>query len=150
MNQDPPAFQLFTEIGIIDQLAGTGFARAMPRGITRAQFVVLNHLVLRGEGKQSPALLAAAIQVTRATMTSTLARMERAGLISLRGDPHDGRGKLVSITSVGRAIRESCITAVLPMLPLVAQALSETEVETALLLLRRLRSVLDAARDPVS
>lgn len=148
MNDEPAAFQLFTEIGIIDQLAGTAFERALPRGITRAQFVVLNHFVRRGHATRSPAQLADAIQVTRATMTSTLARMERAALISVRPDPADGRGKLVALTPHGLETRSRCIAAVAPLLPLAMDALDASELETVLILLRRLRVVLDAARDP--
>lgn len=148
MNVDPPAFALFTEVGIINQLAGTMFERAMPQGLTRAQFTVLHHLVRRGETQQSPARLAAAIQVTRATMTSTLARLERAGLIAIRPDPVDGRGKQVVLTRRGREARDACIAAVAPLLPLVGRAFAPNEIDALLAGLRRLRVVLDAARDP--
>jgi DNA-binding MarR family transcriptional regulator len=147
MSADPPAFQLFTEIGIIDQLAGNALERAMPAGITRAQFTVLHHLARRAEPAQSPAQLATAIQVSRATMTSTLARLDKRGLIAVAPDPHDGRGKLIRLTAAGRRMREACIAAVVPLLPLVGDALTTIELEQALALLRRLRTTLDAARD---
>ena len=145
---EPMAFQLFTEIGIIDQLAGHAFELALPGAITRAQFTVLHHLVRRGgEAGQSPAQLADAIQVRRSTMTSTLGRLTRAGLVEIRPDPHDGRGKLVVPTAAGRATRDACIASVSPLLPLAGRALDPGEMETVLGLLRRLRCVLDAARD---
>ncbi len=147
MSQDPAEFQLFTEIGIIDQLAGNAFERALPGGMTRAQFTVLHHLARRAEPVQSPAQLATAIQVSRATMTSTLARLAKRGLIAVEPDPHDGRGKLIRLTATGRQMREACIATVVPLLPLVAQALNPAEVEQLLVLLRQLRIVLDAARD---
>lgn len=147
MTEEPRVFQLFTEIGIIDQLAGTAFERAMPKGMTRAQFTVLHHFMRLKLDHQSPAQLADAIQVTRSTMTSTLARMEKAGLVAIRPDPSDGRGKLVSLTQVGRDMRERCIAAVAPLLPIAASALNDAEVVHALDLLRRLRMVLDRARD---
>ena len=146
---EPLAFQLFTEIGIIDQLAGHAFEQALPGAITRAQFTVLHHLVRRGgEAGQSPAQLADAIQVRRSTMTSTLGRLVRAGLVEIRPDPRDGRGKLVVLTPAGRTTRDACIASVSPLLPLAGRALDPAEMETVLGLLRRLRSILDAARDP--
>lgn len=147
MNREPLPFQLFTEIAIIDQLAGNAFERALPAGITRAQFTVLHHFIRRGLAEQSPAQLADAIQVTRGTMTSTLARMERSGLISVRPDPADGRAKLVALTEAGRAMRDACVAAIGPLLPLVEQSLDETELQTMLQLLQRLRQKLDNARD---
>lgn len=147
MTEDPRIFQLFTEVGIIDQLAGNAFERAMPKGMTRAQFTVLHHLVRLDLKDQSPAQLANAIQVTRPTMTSTLSRMAKAGLVTIRPDPSDGRAKLVSLTQAGRDMRDRCIAAVAPLLPVAETALNDAEVIHALDLLRRLRIVLDRARD---
>lgn len=147
MSQDPLAFQLFTEIGIIDQLAGNAFELTLPKDMTRAQFTVLHHLARRGDAGQSPAQLADAIQVRRSTMTSTLGRLLRARLVEVRPDPRDGRGKLVFLTPAGREMREVCIVAVGPLLPLASRALEPAEMEQLLGLLRRLRIVLDAARD---
>jgi DNA-binding MarR family transcriptional regulator len=147
MTQDPRGFELFNEIGIIDQLAGTLFERGMPRGMTRAQFTVLNHFVRLGHDERSPAELANAFQITRPTMTSTLARMERAGLVSIRADPLDGRAKRVSVTDKGRAMRETCIGAVENLLPLVHQIVADAELEAILPVLRRLRVGLDEARN---
>jgi len=148
MTEEPTAFQLFTEIGIIDQLAGTAFERALPKGMTRAQFTVLHHFMRRNLAEQTPAQLADAIQVTRPTMTSTLSRMERAGLVTVRPDPADGRSKLVALTRAGRDMRDACIEKVAPILPIASAALSDGDMEQALALLRRLRTVLDNARGP--
>ena len=62
--EDPPAFRLFTEIGIIEQLARNRLERGLPDGLKVSQFVVLNHLVRLG-GEWSPARLANAFQVTK-------------------------------------------------------------------------------------
>lgn len=141
------AFDFFNEIGIIDQLAGTILERALPAGMTRAQFAVLNHFVRLGHDERSPAQLASAFQVTRPTMTSTLSRLAREGLVAIRDDPADGRAKLVSLTPQGRAAREAAIAAVATVLPLLDGILDPGEVETILPILRRLRIALDAARD---
>ncbi len=148
MNKTIPAFELFNEIGIIDQLVGTMFERAIPKGITRAQFTVINHFVRRGFEERSPAELASAFQITRPTMTSTLARMEGAGLVSLRADPADGRAKRVSLTVKGRDMQAACIRASLTLLPLIETLITDSEIETLLPILRRLRIGLDHAREP--
>lgn len=75
---------------------------ALPRGMTKAQFTVLNHFVRLEISEKLPADLARAFQVSRPTITSTLARMEGAGLVAIRTEPRDGRAKLVSITATGR------------------------------------------------
>ncbi len=147
---DPAAFAFFNEIGIIDQLAGTMFERALPRGMTRAQFAVLNHFVRMGHHERSPAQLANAFQVTRPTMTSTLTRMARAGLVVIRADPLDGRGKLVALTQSGRKAREAALAAMVPLLPMLDAVVDPAELAQLLPVLQRLRIALDAARDPVS
>ncbi|MBX9731217.1 MAG: MarR family transcriptional regulator [Sphingomonas sp.] len=147
MTADPIAFEFFNEIGIIDQLSGTILDRALPPGMTRAQFAVLNHFVRLRLNEQSPAQLANAFQVTRPTMTSTLSRLARAGLVAIRDDPTDGRAKLVTLTNKGRAAREQAMIAVGKVLPLLDAVLDPDEVAVALPILRRLRIALDSARD---
>lgn len=148
VTQDQLAFEFFNEIGILDQLAGTMFDRAIPKGMTRAQFTVLNHFVRLGHFERSPAQLASAFQVTRPTMTSTLIRMERAGLVSIRADPADGRAKLVSVTPAGRAMRDQCLAAIAPLLPIIESLIPKDEIVPLLVALKRVRVALDALRDP--
>lgn len=144
---DPLAFEFFNEIGIIDQLSGTILERALPAGMTRAQFTVLSHFVRLGHLERSPAQLASAFQITRPTMTSTLARMARDGLVAIRDDPADGRAKLVSLTDKGRAARETALSAIAPLLPLLEAVIDPQELAMVLPVLRRVRIALDAARD---
>jgi DNA-binding MarR family transcriptional regulator len=144
---DPLAFEFFNEIGIIDQLVSTMLTNALPRGMTKAQFSVLNHFVRLNINEKSPADLASAFQVRRPTMTSTLARMEAAALISIRDDPRDGRGKLVSLTQVGKEMREACILSLAKITPALAPIISESEMIELLPKLRKLRLGLDALRD---
>lgn len=147
MTATPPAFELFNEIGIIAQLAGTMLERVIPKGMTRAQFTVLNHFVRLGHTERSPAQLASAFQLTRPTMTSTLARMEKAGLVTMRADPADGRAKRVALTEKGRAMQAECVRASLALAPLIAALIDSAEVDAVLPVLRRLRIGLDRARD---
>lgn len=146
MSEDPIAYRLFNEIGIIDQLAGTLFERSLPKGMTRAQFGVLNHFVRLEPGEKSPATLAGAFQVSRPTMTSTLARLERAGLVRSRPDPADGRAKLISITAAGRQMRARCIAGTDALFARFSEILGTVDVASLTGELEKIRKALDEAR----
>jgi DNA-binding MarR family transcriptional regulator len=73
-----------------------------------SHFAILNHLTLRGDGKE-PARMAAAMQVTKATMTHSLKVLGSHGFIETRPNPEDARGKLVFLTDKGRAFRGEAI-----------------------------------------
>ena len=145
MSEDPLAFRVFNEIGIIEQLSRNLFERVLPDGLTLPQFTVLNHFVRLGD-ERSPARLAAAFQVTKQTMTSTLARLERAGLVSIRPDDRDGRAKLVSITAKGRATRHACLEAFAPVLAQLDTILDAAALQELLPRLVQLRRTLDENR----
>lgn len=144
---DPLAFRVFNEIGIIDQLAGYTFAQVLPGRMTLAQFTVLNHFVRLGHEWRTPAQLAGAFQVSRPTMTSTLSRLEREGLVVILPDPDDGRGKRVSITDKGYAMREECIARLAAPLADVEREVPLELLEQLLRPLSQLRQTLDRMRD---
>jgi DNA-binding MarR family transcriptional regulator len=148
MTRDSPLFRLFNEIGIVAQLSGNLFERAMPEGMTLAQFTVLNHFVRLG-GERSPAALADAFQVTRATMSSTLQRLEGKGLVALRPDDADGRAKKVAITPAGAEMRERCVAALAPALRDLEAAIGPARIETLLPKVEALRKTLDSRRSAV-
>ncbi len=138
-------FRVLNEIGIIAQLAGNAFERVMPDGMTLAQFTVLNHFVRLGEPKR-PSELARAFQVTKATMTSTLQRMEGKGLVAIVSDDSDGRGRLVTITDVGRSMHAACIERLAPVLDDLRAALGDAPFTAALAPLAQIRETLDRLR----
>lgn len=144
--QDPVAFRVMNEIGIIDQLGRTLFERAMPHGLTVPQFVVLNHFVRLG-GDRSPLELARAFQVTKATMTSTLQRLEAKGFIVATPDPDDGRAKRIAITATGRKVRYQAIAAIADDLAEIEKAIGGRKLEAALPFLASLRTFLDRRRN---
>ncbi len=146
MTDHLPLFRIFNEIGIIAQLSQTRFEAVMPAGMTLAQFTILNHLVRLG-GPKSPLTLARAFQVTKATMSSTLGRLEAKGLIWVTPDPDDGRAKRVDITDTGRVMRERCISAVTPHLEQMGQLKDMPTQEALLPLLIRMRETLDINRN---
>ena len=144
-SEDPPAFRLFTEIGIIEQLARNRLERGLPDGLKVSQFVVLNHLVRLG-GEWSPARLASAFQVTKGAMTNTLQRLEIRGLVRIVANPSDGRAKLVTITDAGRDMRADSVASVGPFLSDLSRALSDKDLAKALPVLEKIRKFLDAQR----
>ena len=123
------------------------FAAVLPKGMTIAQFTVLNHFIRLGHDQQSPAQLASAFQITRPTMTSTLARMEKAGLVTIRPDSEDGRAKLVSVTAAGEKMRELCLQRLAEPLADTDAVLSHETLAQLLPLLQDVRAKLDRLRD---
>lgn len=147
MSDDILGFRIFTEIGILDQLAQSALAKALPGGMTVAQLSLLNHFVRLEPGEVSPADLASAFQVTRPTMTSTLTRLAKAGLVTIRPDPSDGRAKLVSITPQGRAVRADCLARLMPTMARLNAAIPPEQLAQLLPLLQSVREKLDQLRD---
>jgi DNA-binding MarR family transcriptional regulator len=146
LSDEPPrAFRVMNEIGIVAQLGTTLFERAMPDGMTLAQFSILNHFARLG-GEKSPVELARAFQVTKGTMTSTLQRLEAHGWIVVRADPDDGRGKRIAISPSGRRARDKAIRAVEPLLAELERAMTPGRLDALLPHLIALRTWLDANR----
>jgi DNA-binding MarR family transcriptional regulator len=143
---DPLLFQFFNEIGIIEQLTRAQLERALPLGLTMAQFKVLNHFARLG-GEKSPARLARAFQVTKGAMTNAVQKLEAKGFVETTPNPDDGRSKRVRITAAGLEAREAGIAAIAPIFPFLLGEFDEREFAAALPFLRRLRVFLDENRD---
>ena len=101
-------FGFFNEVGILSQLSSALLARALPEGLHPSHFAIINHLVRMGDGK-TPVRIAAAMQVTKTTMTHSLRVLEERGFVTTGPNPDDARGKLVYLTAAGRAFREAAI-----------------------------------------
>jgi DNA-binding MarR family transcriptional regulator len=140
------AFRFLTEIGIIAQLVGTAFEKAMPAGMTMPQFVVLHHLARLG-GAWTPIRLANAVQVTKGAMTNTLGHLSGKGFIAIRPDDKDGRSKLVTLTDAGLAARNKAIGALAPELQALVEGVSPELIAKAIPLLERVRTFLDKRRE---
>jgi DNA-binding MarR family transcriptional regulator len=57
--------------------------------------------------------IAAAMQITKATMTHSLAVLEKRGFVETRPSPEDARSKLVYLTDAGRAFHAEAIEGVI-------------------------------------
>lgn len=143
--KDRPDVRLFTEIGIISQLVRTTLERALPDGLSYAQFSVLVHFARRGT-EENPAQLAKAFQVTKGAMTNTLQRLEAQGFVAIEGDADDGRRKRVSITPAGLAAHDRGLAASRPAMEALRSRFSDAEFEAALPFLSALRAWLDEHR----
>ncbi|MFC8386030.1 MarR family winged helix-turn-helix transcriptional regulator [Nocardia sp. NPDC056952] len=75
-----------------------------PLGLTHPQYLVM--LALWGEAPMSVKAVAEAIQLDSATLSPLLKRLESAGLITRRRDPHDERTLHIDLTEAGRDLRE--------------------------------------------
>ena len=142
---EPLVFQLLNEIGIINQLAQARAAKLLAPGLNMPQFMLLNHFARLG-GERSLVRLADAMQVTKAAMTNTVTRMLDKGLLAVRPDPADGRGKLASLTPTGAAAHAAAVTLLGQAMAELGPALAEDEINPLLPPLRRLRAWLDQNR----
>lgn len=139
-------FEVFNEVGIIEQLSRNAFERVLPDGLSLAGFTVLNHFIRLDKREATPSQLASAFQVTKGAITNTLQRLEALGYATLTPNPEDGRGKIVRITAKGRKAREASLAALAPKLQEIAAVLPSREALDALPFLRQLRSYLDNHR----
>ena len=133
------------EVGIIDQLAQNRAALWLGPGLNLSQFVVLNHLTRLG-AERSLVQMASAIQVTKAAMTNTVARLVAKGLLQVQLHPTDGRGKQVSLTPAGHAARQQAVARLGAGLADLGTLASAAELAQALGVLRKLRVWFDSHR----
>ncbi|MEO0939246.1 MAG: MarR family transcriptional regulator [Pseudomonadota bacterium] len=147
MNKDLPLyFQLFNEIGIINQLSRAAAEARFEDGLLITHFSVLNHLIRVRDG-QTPLALARAFQVPKTSMTHTLAGLEKRGLIEMRPNPKDGRSKQVWLTEAGRAWRDGAIQGMGQSFMALADAFPAERIADVLPLLTEMRQFLDKARE---
>jgi DNA-binding MarR family transcriptional regulator len=140
-------FEVFTEIGIIEQLSRALLEARLPDGIIAPHFGVLNHL-MRGQDGQTPLKLARAFQTPKTSMTHTLKVLEQRGLIELRSNPEDGRSKQAWITDAGRGLIGATIQDLAGHYGKLAQGLDMQALAQIKPVLTDLRAYLDDQRDP--
>mgnify|MGYP001796126744 CR=1 FL=1 len=138
-------FEIFNEIGIIEQLSRARLEARLPEGLIAPHFTVLNRLVRVQDGA-TPLEMARAFQVPKTSLTHTLQGLEKHDLVEMRPNPADGRSKTVWITDKGRALREATIQSLAPEF---IQLMQTFDVEALLAVkptLTALRKLLDENR----
>lgn len=146
---DPAAatlLRLFTEIGIIDQLATAALTKLLAPALNAGEYGLLQHFALRGDG-QTPSELARAMQVTRPSMTAMLAKLASKGLVLVSPDDHDGRRLRVHVTDAGRAAHAKAAARVAAMAMTATEGLDRDALTALIAPLAQLRAQLDALRD---
>ncbi len=109
-------------------------------GIGPGQVPILMELSYHGELSQR--VLAEKVHVTPATISGTLKRLERGGIISRREDEKDARVSLVSLTEKGRALSEEAKHIFREADCLMIEQFHEEECDELLSYLRRMLEVV--------
>lgn len=141
-------FTLFNEIGIINQLSTSRFARVLAPDLNPSEFGVLNHFI-RVRDRSSPSRLAKAFQMTKPSMTAILGKLERKGYVEIVGSAEDRRKKIVSITKNGREARQRGVEAMAPLAEILMAGQDVEALAKILPTLQALREFLDAERNAV-
>jgi DNA-binding MarR family transcriptional regulator len=151
ISQDLPADLDLTVEGIVDRIHGINWRiRKMldetleERNLTNGDWKVLSTLRWAGKPyRRSAGELAKAADLTSGAMTSRLDQLEEQGLIRRLRDPGDRRGVLVELTAKGRKRHHEAIGVQAKKEALLADALSEREMEQLNALLRRVMLALE-------
>lgn len=139
-------FEVFKEIGIIEQLSRARLEARLPDDLIAPHFAVLNHLINRGDGAV-PIDMARAFQVPKTSMTHTLKGLVAKGYVEWRDNPNDGRSKTVWLLPKGRALQGEMIAKLAASTGDLTSVVGLDELEAVLPTLVRLRSYLDKARE---
>ncbi|MEU6867875.1 MarR family transcriptional regulator [Streptomyces sp. NPDC046876] len=137
---DTAPMELFGRIYRIAKAMGDAMEKAYARyGISRGEFDVVATLRRSGEPYTlSPRQLSATLMLTTGGMTGRLDKLEKAGLLCRKPDPHDRRGLQVTITDRGLALIDEAVTAGLEVQRAALTGLSQEEVAVLSRLLRKL------------
>lgn len=107
---DAAPILLFMRLGYLSRrLQQFHDAVLRPHGRTLTEYQVL--ATLRMNGAQTPSGLNGLLMLTRAGMTNTLDRLERAGLVRRRADAADGRSVRIQLTARGTRHAEKLLLA---------------------------------------
>lgn len=138
-----PDIQAFAEISAIDQMVTRAMERRLPQGLGRAQFNILNRLMISGD--QSPGDLARHLVLTKGAVTHLVGRLEQQGLVSVDKADHDGRRKHVRLTAEGSQAFNQAASGLREVAASLRAALPAEGFEQTLPLLAALRAHLAAA-----
>jgi DNA-binding MarR family transcriptional regulator len=86
-----------------------------PYGLTFARYEALVLLTFSRAGELPMSKIGERLMVHPTSVTNTVDRLQRAGLVDKRPNPNDGRGTLASITGKGREVCESATRELMAM-----------------------------------
>ncbi|MFC8078602.1 MarR family winged helix-turn-helix transcriptional regulator [Streptomyces sp. NPDC057307] len=117
-------------------------------GLGEGDFDVLAALRRAGAPfERAPGELAEHTMVTTGAMTKRVDRLERAGLVSRRASESDGRGRVVALTSEGRALIDRAFAEHMANERRLLGVLTEAEAAQLESLLTKWLAVTEGARD---
>jgi DNA-binding MarR family transcriptional regulator len=119
--------------------------RIAPLGVVPGQFAQL--LALYEQDGLTQAELCARVQIEQPTMSSTLARMQRDGLVERVPDPADGRRSLVMLTARARRVQDQLLDAARTVNATATRGLDDGQVAA---LLAALALVIDNLDTPAA
>jgi DNA-binding MarR family transcriptional regulator len=96
---------MLADMAIITQLVSAASSRAIGHALGQSEYWLLFHMVRRGDG-DTPSRLAKVFQVSKPSMTATIARLAAKGCVQVVDDTADGRSKRVLLTDAGRAAHD--------------------------------------------
>ncbi|NLZ56784.1 MAG: MarR family transcriptional regulator [Corynebacterium sp.] len=100
-----PGMATVTSVVRVGQILTTRVEAALkPFGITFSRYELLALLMFSSAGSLPMSKASDRLQVHPASVTNTVSRLEKDGLVRRSPDPRDGRGTLVSITDQGIAL----------------------------------------------
>jgi len=135
-----------TSVGYLTNLAGRLLVRELerhlaPLGLSPGHMPVL--LALEDGTAQTQKALAERAGVEQATMTATLTRMERDGLVWRRPNPDDGRSTLVALTPLALGKLPAVAEATGTINALVLEQLTPGERDQFFTLIKRIIAILE-------
>ena len=136
-----------TSVGYLTNLAGRLLVRELerhlaPLGLSPGHMPVL--LALEDGSALTQKALTERAGVKQATMTATVARMERDGLVTLLPNPEDGRSTLVALTPLALEKIPAVAEATVTINALVLEQLMPDERRQFFDLMGRIIAVLEA------
>lgn len=142
-------------MGVVGRIAR--LARALDRplqrvfarfGLDRGEFDVIMTLRRTGAPHElTPGALLESMMVTSGAVTKRVDRLERAGLVARKPDPHDRRGVRVGLTPVGLELVDQAVEEHVANEERLLADLTRAEREQLARLLRRLGESVRAAEE---
>ena len=118
-----------------------------PYELTFARYEALVLLTFSKSGELPMSKIGERLMVHPTSVTNTIDRLQRSGLVAKRPNPNDGRGTLASITEKGREVCEAATRDLMAM-DFGLSVYGEEELDEIFSLLRPLRTAAGDFTDP--
>ncbi|MEF2966661.1 MarR family winged helix-turn-helix transcriptional regulator [Paenibacillus sp. M1] len=117
--------------------------RAREFGVSYGQYILLCVLRHQPDRQSSPSVLADALKVSRAAVSSMIEALEKAGFILRRLDERDRRGMVISLTDAGDRKVEEMTPQFLSLMTRFVSEFEESDVDDLLQSLAKLKKGFD-------